>query len=130
VQSSVALAPTCSVSPASVNAGTSATLTISTTGPTASMVSASGSGLLYATFLPVLGLLAGSTSLMGRNRMRKVRFRLACLLVAGALFQIACSGGGKIGSPGTPPGSYTIVVTSVSGSLQHSVSPNPTLTVQ
>ena len=130
VQSSVALAPTCSVSPASVNAGTSATLTVNTTGPTASMVSSFGSGVLYATLLPVFGLLVGRTSLLKGSRTKRVRFRLACLLVVGALLQMACGGSAKMGSPGTPAGSYTIVVTAASGSLQHSVNPNPTLTVQ
>jgi uncharacterized repeat protein (TIGR03803 family) len=127
VQSSVALAPTCSVSPASVNVGTTSKLTVSTTGPTASMVSPFGSGLLYATWMPVLGLMVGGTSLMTRSRTRKVRFRLVCMLLAGLLFQMACGGGGN---KGTPAGTYTIVLKAVSGSLQHSVNPNPTFTVQ
>jgi uncharacterized repeat protein (TIGR03803 family) len=131
VQSSVVLAPTCSVNPTSVNAGTTSVLTVRTTGPTGSMVSPYSSGFLYATWLPLLGLLAGSTTLVRRNQKQKVRLRLACLLVASALFQMACGGSStKFGSGGTPAGTYTVVVTGVSGSLQHSVSPNPTLTVQ
>jgi uncharacterized repeat protein (TIGR03803 family) len=130
VQSSVALSPTCSVSPATVDVGANAVLTVSTTGPMASAVSPSGSRFLYATWLPVLGMLLGGTSLIRRNRTHKLRLRLACLLVAGALFQTACGGSTKVGSPGTPAGTYTIVVTATSGSLQHSVNPNPTLTVQ
>ena len=127
VQSSLALAPTCSVSPASVNAGTTSQLTVSTMGQTASLVSPFGSGLLYATWMPVLGLMVGSTSLMRRSRTRKVRFRLVCSLLAGLLFQMACGGGVN---KGTPAGTYTIVVKAVSGSLQHSVNPNPTFTVR
>jgi hypothetical protein len=94
------------------------------------MVSPYGLGFFYAAWLPVLGLLVGGTSLARRNPRQRVRFRLACLLMAGSVFQMACGGSKNIGSPGTPAGSYTIVVTAVSGSLQHSVNPNPTLTVQ
>lgn len=130
VQSTVALAPTCLVTPATINAGSASVLTVSTTGPTSSMVSPLGARFLYASWLPVLGLLVGTSSLIRRKRTQKVRLRLTCLLVAGALFQMACGGSAKIGSPGTPAGTYTIVVTAVSGSLQHSVNPNPTLTVQ
>jgi len=131
VQTSVALAPTCTVSPANVNAGTSATLNVSTTGPTASMVSSFGSGLLDATWMPVLGLLAGSTSLLKRKRTQKIRLLFACLLLAGSVFHLGC-GGSRITTKnnGTPAGNYSVVVTAVSGSLQHSVNPNPTLTVQ
>jgi len=94
-------------------------------------VSPFGSGLFYAAWLPVLSLLVGGTSLTRRKPGRKVRFRLMCLLLAGSVFQMACGGGSvRTGSPGTPAGTYTIVVTATSGSLQHSVSPNPTVTVQ
>jgi hypothetical protein len=40
---------------------------------------------------------------------------------------MACGGGVN---KGTPAGTYTIVVKAVSGSLQHSVNPNPTFTVR
>jgi hypothetical protein len=130
VQSSVAFAPTCSVSPTSVNAGTSAKLTVNTIGPTAAMAPPARLGLLYATWMPILGLLVGSTGLLRRNRTQKIHLRLKCLLLVGAFFQMACGGSAKVGSPGTPAGTYTILVTAISGSLQHSVNPNPTLTVQ
>ena len=129
VQSAVPFAPTCSISPASVNVGTSATLTVKTTGPTASSISPSDSGLSWAAGLPVLAFLAGGAGFIGPSSTRKIRFQLACFVMAIAFFQIAC-GGSSNTSGGTPAGTYTIVVTGTSGSLQHSVNPNLTLTVQ
>lgn len=129
VQSSVLLAPTCSVSPTSVNAGTSSKVSVSTTGPTAGMAAPFSSGLLYASWLPALGLLVGGSTL-ARDRRRRIRYRLAYVLLATAVFYVGCGGSGKTGSSGTPAGSYTVVVTGVSGPLQHSVNPNLTLTVQ
>jgi uncharacterized repeat protein (TIGR03803 family) len=130
VQSSVAFAPTCSVSPTTVNAGTSSKVTVNTTGPSAAVVTPFDSGILYVICLPVLGLMVAGPTLIGRNRMLRVRLGLLCLLAAGALFQLACGGSKKIVSGGTPAGSYTVIVTGVSGSLEHSVNPNPTLSVQ
>jgi hypothetical protein len=124
------LAPTCSLNPASISpsasSGTS-TLTVNTTGPTASLtrpVLRHDLRPLYALLLPIsgcaflgIGLAAG-----GLRRRRLWGFLLAGLLAASLTFQVACGGGtssssgGGGGTPGTPAGTYTVTVTGTSGS--------------
>ena len=121
-----ALAPTCLISPTSIAAGTPATLTVSTTGPTAAVrFPSAGSKLFYALCLPLVGL-AATTAGFGSKRKSRKKFRagaLTCMLLAGLVFQIACgssnTGGG--GSKGTPAGTYSITVTGTysTGSLVH-----------
>ena len=137
VTPSPALAPTCSISPSSTAPGTPATLSVSTTGPSAAVASfSSDAGLWYALSLLLIGLAAAPVGLgsVKKRRNGKLAGRaLACMLFAGTVFQVACgngssSGGG--GSRGTPTGTYTITITGTysSGSLVHST---PTkLTVQ
>jgi len=124
----------CSVSPqpaqapqCSVSAGTPATVTVSTSGPSAGMTSHSGAALSYAMWLPVLGLVGMGSRFSAKQRKIKAILLLICVLFAGVAFQVACGGGGsRGGNPGTPAGAYTITITGTSsaatGSLVRSTS--------
>ena len=134
VQPTPTLAPQCSISPSSLNPGTPATLTITTQAPQAALASPFGSsGLLYAIWMPIFGAAFAGACLCSRQRFqRKLDFLLCCMLLAGLLFQAACGGsstsGRSAGISGTPKGQYTITLTGVAGSTQHSA--GVTLTVQ
>jgi uncharacterized repeat protein (TIGR03803 family) len=125
VQPAPALAPTCSISPSSTPPGTPATLTVSTTGPTAAALpSKGGSGLFYAVWLPLIGLVAVRAGLgRGQKKEKVLAVILGCILLGGVVFQVACGGNSSGGgSSGTPAGTYTITVNGVdtTGTLKHS----------
>jgi uncharacterized repeat protein (TIGR03803 family) len=127
VQPMPALAPACSISPSSTPPGTPATLTVSTTGPTpGALTSNAGSGLFYAVWLPLIGLVATRVGFgSGQNSKGKIAaVVLACMVCAGLVFQVACGGSSSSGggSSGTPQGTYTITVngTDATGTLKHS----------
>src|SRR5258706_8902132 len=106
-QPSPALAPRCSITN-STNPRTSVTLTVSTTGPTATLHSNAGFGLSYASWIPLIGLvMAGVGFGSEQKRKRKVPAVLpACALVGVMVLSVACgggggnTGGGKSGTPG------------------------------
>ena len=130
VQPAPALAPKCSVGPSSATPGTPVTLTVTTTETAARMLQpSSGSGLIYALSLPMLGVVAGIGG--GSERKRRLPAFAFMLLLTGLVFGIACGGGGGSnggGNGGTPAGTYTITVTGTAGPLQHSTT--TTVTVQ
>ena len=131
VKPSSASTPTCSISPGSVAPATSATLTVRTTGATASALpSSSGSAPFYALWLPLIGVVAGVGFGSGKKRRGRIPAALlACALFAGLVFAIACGGGNTNSSNASSSAKfYTITVTGTSGSLKHSTT--MTLTVQ
>jgi hypothetical protein len=124
--------PACSVS--------ASTLTVTTTGAAAAIYRPSG--ILYAMWLPVVGLsLIGMRFTdTGTRRKRLFGFLLLGLMMATLFFLPACGGGGSNGGGGggggctgcTPAGTYTVTVTgtdSVNPNLTHQATPQLSLTV-
>lgn len=129
----------CSVSPqpakapqCSVSTGTPATLTVTTSGPSARATPISGGSLAYALWLPLLGL-AGIGNCFGSKQRKIKAMLLGCVLFGGVAFQVACGGNNSSGgSTRTPAGAYTITVTGTSGAATGSLvrSTGTTLQVQ
>lgn len=132
---------TCSISPNPVTPGSSpvvATLTVTTTGPTASLIAPGKANRLlplYAIWLPLPGIALAGVGL--GSRRRKLGLGLTCfLLIALTLLLVGCGGGGSTsggggggGNPGTTAGTYNIKVTATSAS-QPAQTFTVTLTVQ
>ena len=123
VSPSTAQMPRCTISPGSINPGATATLTVTTTAPiSAAAATTSNIRLLYAILLPMMGL-AFTIGLRSQTRYQKLSTALLrCMTCVVLICQPACGGGSSGGAnTGTPPGSYTITVTGMSGSsLKHS----------
>ncbi len=132
VQPSPPLAPTCSISPVSYTfGGTPSILTVSTVGLSGRLLSHPGSGMLYALWLPIFGLVGTGISLGSNSNGRRTRLKaalLTCALFSGLAFQFAC-GGGK-SSSGTPAGMYQVTVTATGFIPVASTSSLTMLTVQ
>lgn len=126
----------CQFAPSSVTPGTvpaTSTLTITTvTNSTASAAPlGSGSGLLYAVWLGIPGMLVSIAGVPAARRRKLLTGCLVLLLIAFCLVQGGCGssgsggttpgagGGGGQSSTGTPPGNYTVTISASSGSLTH-----------
>jgi hypothetical protein len=123
---------TCSISPAMIPADSNSvavSVTISTTAVVASLSEphlGREHPLLAAWLFQVSGFLLFGLVSVGSKRL-KISWRgtLLALVISLALFATACGGG--IGTPkpvqqaGTPPGTYTLLVTASSGSLHHAL---------
>jgi hypothetical protein len=125
---------TCSFNPASIAGSGSTTLTITTKAPTAAALGPErlrpqnhrSPGWWMATS----GITLAGLALLALPPRRRRGSALLSLIIVGFLTLSAC-GGGRTSTPpdlGTPVGSYPVVVTAVSGALQHTV--NLTLVVQ
>jgi uncharacterized repeat protein (TIGR03803 family) len=127
VQPQPTMAPTCSITN-SVAPGTPATLAVNTTGPSATV---SHRALLYALWLPLIGLVVPRFGRKGRVGSAGILTAvMACAMLAGLASGVGCGGGnGSGGSASTPAGTYTITLTgtTASGSFQNSTT--ATLTV-
>jgi hypothetical protein len=129
---------TCTISPATIPAGSSTvsvTVSVSTTATTSSLSRPHMghdrpvlAAWIFAPGFPLFGLV----SFGGKRRKIDRRYSLLALLIGLALFATACGSGSttttKTTSTGTAPGTYTMVVTASSSSLNHAIP--LTLTVQ
>jgi drug/metabolite transporter (DMT)-like permease len=130
---------TCSFTPGSVTGSGTVTLMIATKAATVAMF---GPRRLKpenhpnpAWWMATSGLTFAGVVLLGIRPNRRRRGGVLLSLIIAALLSFSACGGGGGGSsktpppdPGTPAGTYPMVVTAASGALQHSV--NFTLTVQ
>jgi hypothetical protein len=118
--SAAAMAPTCSLSPTSlqVTAGeTSApttTLTFTSAKPAAATLEGPRS-FLYALWLPVPALALIGLGTRSSRRKNLLGCLLLGLLLAGLVATPGCVSYKHLGNVGTPPGQYTISVTGVDG---------------
>ncbi|HEX6908497.1 MAG TPA: hypothetical protein VF154_17905, partial [Terriglobales bacterium] len=124
----------CSLNPGSVAAGASASLTVTTSGPSAQLRTLPGHRApFYALWLLLPGItLAGAGWTAASRRRHAFMLLLASGIIALLTFQLGCGGGGSSSPPpppgGTPPGTYTVTVTGTSGNMQ--VTTPVTLVVQ
>jgi len=107
--------PTCSVSPSSVTAGNSATLSVNAIGLLGSLMPQplAKADALYATVFP-LGLMA-CLFIAGFNRKSLKLFVLLLVVGVVAMLPAACGSGTS-----TQPQTYQLTVTATSGAIQHS----------
>jgi hypothetical protein len=113
----------CTISPASVNPGSNAILTVSTTGNSAAWHASRALVRFYYAFcLPLFGIVSAAFGSSRRISRTMAGAIMTCLLLAGLMMQSACGGGasGASNNLGTLPGSYSITVVGASGTLQHS----------
>ena len=119
----------CSLSASSVTPANSVTMTITASAVSSSTFPLDTSGFLYASLLPLLGMVS-----LFRLDRKVIRARITSRLlfsgmIAGLLLLVACGGGSQSAAGGgTPALPYSVTVTGTSGSLQRATS--VTLTVQ
>ncbi len=118
---------TCTVTPQSINSGSPAsvvTVTVQTAGTTAAVKMPSGkrSSFLASWIFGPVGIFG--VILLGANGRRKPQACIATALIVMLLLLTGCSGGAggqktPVVSNSTPPGTYSLSLTAVSGTVQH-----------
>jgi hypothetical protein len=114
-------APECSLSPnpatfdAQGNAFVTMTIKTAVTGASRNNLQALSLGWFPLVGLALIGAGVGSNR---RTRAKLASYALAIAVLSGLMFQVACGSGSK--GIVQPPQTYTITVTGVSGSAQHS----------
>jgi hypothetical protein len=118
----------CSLASTSATPGTSVSLTVTTTAPSAARNLSPGtvrSSPLYASWLgfPALALVGiGSLGLRSKNR-RLSSLLLCSILLCSVALQTACGASGNSTTapknPGTPAGTYTVNINATAGATQH-----------
>jgi hypothetical protein len=109
--------PTCGISPASVQPGTSAILTVSVAALTASVATRpfERAGPFFAMVLPLCLMGLVWSTCFDKKRMKF--WALSLLMVLATILPAAC-GGSSNSAP--PPLNYTVTITALSGAIQHS----------
>ena len=119
--------PTCNVSPSQLTPSTNGsglTLTFNSTAPMTTLLLPLGAqgGMLAALLVPITAVLAGTSS--KRLRVKAILGITACTFLLTLV--VSCGGSHNTTQhqtiPGTSPGTYTVTVTSTSGSLTHAAS--------
>lgn len=127
VAPAVTAAPTCAFSPASLPGSGTSTLTIRTAAAAQGSLRPQSRGIVYAMWLPMVGVVAIGAGFTSRHKKRFFSVVLGCLLFSSLTFMTACGGGasspssGANGNIGTPPGSYTVSI-SATGAVTHTAS--------
>lgn len=133
---------TCTVNPTSVTPGstnTPVTVTVTTTAQKTAALKVPSRPGTHSPAIPMFASMLGlaGIALVGKRRSRRITFMVVTLLLLASIGMfVGCGGGGgstatkttQIVDPGTPSGTYTLVVTGTSGSASHTM--NLTLTVQ
>ena len=121
--SAAATAPTCSLSPTSVQVGPNdtspptTTLTFTSAKPATAKLDLAGN-IFYALWLPIPGLAVIGVGFRSRTSLRKrlLGGLLLGLLLIGLVAAPACVSYTHLGNVGTPPGQYTVSIAGVDGS--------------
>ena len=117
---------TCTFSPASITGSGNINVTISTTAPHAGLIKARGMQLLAS----LTGMFLVGFVLILPTHRREIRRMLGLMVLSLLLGAVGCGGGGSSGggtppntpNPGTPVGTYNVVLTATGGSVSHSQS--------